>query len=76
LQQSIWKNVENKISSILRTEQNDKQRTLVFLIIAFVVVLSVVSYTISVITKMLNELKYGALKLSQGKTRPSAKGVF
>ncbi|MDQ3683941.1 MAG: PAS domain-containing protein, partial [Bacteroidota bacterium] len=68
LQQNIWKNVQNKINSILRAERKDKDRTLIFLIIALVIVLSVVSYTISVITRMLNELKYGALKLSQGKT--------
>ncbi|MFN2438172.1 MAG: nitrate- and nitrite sensing domain-containing protein, partial [Chitinophagaceae bacterium] len=68
LQQSIWKNVENNISSILRTEQKKKKRTLIFLMVALAIGLAIVSYTISVTTKMLNELKYGALKLAQGKT--------
>lgn len=60
--------IETGMDQIYNAEVNSKNRTLIFLIAAIVLVISFVLYTIRVITKMLNELKVAAQKISLGGT--------
>ncbi len=60
--------IEAGMDHIYDAEVNSKNRTLIFLIAAIVLVISFVLYTIRVITKMLSELKVAAQKISLGGT--------
>ena len=60
--------IEAGMDHIYNEEVNSKNRTLIFLIAAIVLVISFVLYTIRVISKMLSELKVAAQKISLGGT--------
>lgn len=68
LQQSMLADVEQRTNAIYREEQQQKSRTLVLIIVAFLVCLFIVAYTLHIINQMLNELKMAALKISKGAT--------
>ena len=61
-------NIEAGMDQIYDAEVKSRNRTLIFLIAAIVLVISFVIYTIRVISKMLSELKVAAQKISAGGT--------
>lgn len=67
-QLNLWQKVEAGMNDIYQEEVKSKNRTLFFLIAAIILVISLVSYTVRVITKMLKELKVAAEKISVGGT--------
>lgn len=60
--------IEAGMHHIYNAELNSRNRTLIFLIAAIVLVISFVLFTIRVISKMLSELKVAAQKISAGGT--------
>lgn len=68
LQRNLLKQVGESVNKIYAIEKNDKRDTIIFIVIGLISVLIIVSYSISVITKMLNELNVAAEKISEGKT--------
>ena len=68
LQRNLLATVNDFVNKIYILEKNDKRDTIIFILIGLVTVLVIVSYTIGVITKMLNELNVAAEEISEGKT--------
>jgi signal transduction histidine kinase len=68
LQQSLLQGAEAQVNAIYKDEQTEKKRTLIYLILALVVLIIIVTYTIRVITGMLNKLKVAAQHISKGAT--------
>ncbi len=66
LQQQLWNKVVVNMTAIYRNLNEKKNNTLLFLVIAFAVVLVIISYTIVVITRQLRELKVAAEKIANG----------
>ena len=64
----LWHNVETGLNKIYQEEKSAENRTLIFLIIAIILVVSLVVFTIGVISQMLRELKVAAQKISVGGT--------
>jgi signal transduction histidine kinase len=60
--------IETGMNEIYRQEVKSRNKTLIFLITAIILVISFVIYTIRVISKMLSELKVAAKKISIGGT--------
>ncbi len=60
--------IEAGMDHIYNAEVNSRNRTLIFLIAAIVLVISFVMFTTRVISKMLSELKVAAQKISLGGT--------
>jgi signal transduction histidine kinase len=75
IQIDLWNSVESRMNSIYGTEKSAKNRTLIFLIITLLFVVGFVVYNISVITRMLTELKNAARKISLGVTGLQIKNV-
>ena len=67
-QWDLWLKVESGMNQIYQDEIQSKNRTLILLLAAIVLVTSVVSYTIRVISQILHELKVASLKISAGNT--------
>jgi len=67
LQGALWQKVEIGMNAIYRSERVSMNRTLIFLVTAIIFVVTFVFYTLRVITKMLNELKMAAQRISVGK---------
>ena len=67
-QLNLWHKVEAGMNRIYQQEKTSKNKTLIFLIAAVVLVISLVAYTIQIISQMLGELKKAALKISAGET--------
>ncbi len=66
LQVDLWQKSEEGMNEIFKGEVKSKNRTLVFLLTAIVFVIAFVFYTLRVITRMLNEIKTAAHKISLG----------
>jgi signal transduction histidine kinase len=66
LQEKIWKNTKEKIDTVLANERKTRNETLIFLVLALVAVIVIVSYTIHIISSMLNELRHAAGKIAEG----------
>jgi len=66
LQQQIWNHAVTTMDHIYQRENEKKNRALGFLIIAIVLVVSLVAYTIIILTHMLGELKVAAEKIANG----------
>lgn len=66
LQQRYLQNAEQRINAIYESQQRSKNKTLSFLILAFIFSATVIIYSISSITSMLNQLKAAAKKISKG----------
>lgn len=60
--------VEGGMNEIYKNEVASRNKTLIFLIAAIVLVIAFVLYTVRVITKMLSELKIAAQKIAVGNT--------
>ncbi len=60
--------IEAGMNQIYRQEVKSRNKTLIFLIAAIILVITFVIYTIRVISKMLSELKVAAQKISIGGT--------
>lgn len=74
-QKEIWKSAEFKLNRIYNYEKAKKDRTIILLVLVLLFVVVVVVYTLRVITKMLNELKTAAQKISIGSTGIEFKNV-
>ncbi len=68
LQSEIWRNVNAKVNTIYKTEVGKKNAIIIFIIVAFLFVITVVAYTVRVLTQMLLELMIAAQKISKGAT--------
>ncbi|WP_207492625.1 response regulator [Aridibaculum aurantiacum] len=68
LQRELLNNVSNGILHIYETEKTNRDRSVLFLILSIAAVLGIVSYTITTITKTLNELNVAAKKIATGAT--------
>jgi signal transduction histidine kinase len=66
LQEKIWQDTKEKIDTVLSKERKTRNGTLIFLVLALVAVIAIVSYTIHIISSMLNELKHAAGKIAEG----------
>jgi signal transduction histidine kinase len=75
LQMDLWSSVEKRVNNIYEDEKTARNQTLVFLIVAIVLVAAFVTYNIRVITLMLTELKIAARKISLGGTNLTLKNV-
>jgi len=75
LQMDLWHGVETRMNNIYNREKTAKSRTLVFLIVAVLLVAWFVIYNISVITRMLKEIKIAASKISLGATGLQIKNI-
>ena len=75
MQRDLWNSVEARMNKIYANEKTAKNRTLIYLIIAVLLVAWFVSYNISVITRMLKEIKIAAGKISLGATGLQIKNV-
>ena len=75
IQMDLWRSVETRINRIYEREKFAKNRTLIFLIITILFVAGFVTYNISVITRMLSELKNAALKIALGGTGLQIKNI-
>jgi signal transduction histidine kinase len=68
LQQNLLQGAEAKVNATYKNEQTAKRRTLIYLILALLFLISIMAYTIRVITSMLNKLKVAAQHISKGET--------
>ncbi len=68
LQKQIWQNINTELENIQLKEKTSQERTLLFLLIIFLFVVGVVTYTIFVISRSLGDLKIAAQKISKGFT--------
>ncbi len=68
LQRNLLKQVNKSANEIYIIETKDRKDTLFFLVIGLITALVVLYYTISVINKLMTELKEAAEKISEGKT--------
>ncbi|MEP6595054.1 MAG: ATP-binding protein [Ginsengibacter sp.] len=68
IQMSLWHSVETRMNSIYKGEETAKNRTLMFLILTLLFVAGFVTYNISLITRMLTELKNAAREIALGGT--------
>lgn len=68
LQSSLWQITKGKVLAIIDEEKRGRNQTLAFLILALVIVLLLVSYTIHIISTVLRELKEAAGKIAEGDT--------
>jgi signal transduction histidine kinase len=68
LQRNLWASVEVKMNDIYKNKTRQKNITLFFLIIALILVIAFITYTIKVISEILSELKRAAQKISNGST--------
>jgi len=67
-QSVLWNKAESGMKKIYNHETSSKTQMLVFLITAIILVITLVIYTIRVITNMLMELKVAAERISIGAT--------
>ncbi|WP_018611083.1 response regulator [Segetibacter koreensis] len=68
LQRNLLRQVDDSVNIIYTNEKNDKRDTLIFIVIGLITVVIIVTYTITVINKMLTEVNVAAEKISEGKT--------
>jgi methyl-accepting chemotaxis protein len=67
-QTKIWNGLNEKLDVIYMKEKKSRNRTLVFLILALVSVILVVSYIVFIISRTLRQLRFAAEKISNGET--------
>jgi signal transduction histidine kinase len=67
-QENLWKSVDNRMKDIYQHEKNLKNATLIFLLFSILFVIVFVTYFINHITKLLQEIKIAARKISKGET--------
>lgn len=65
-QRALWKSVDTRMKEIYQQENNSKNETLLFLLLAIALVTFFVSYIVMHIHKLLNEIKHAATKISKG----------
>lgn len=65
---TLWNRAKQTMNTVLQNENKTKNQTLLFLVLTWLFVIVFSIYTISVITKMLTELKESAQKISIGAT--------
>jgi PAS domain S-box-containing protein len=75
LQQHLLRDVRISMNHLYTVEDGGKDRTLIFLIIALVVVFGIMLYTTQVITQMLTSLNNAAMKISKGATNLKLENV-
>ncbi|MGZ5286011.1 MAG: ATP-binding protein [Flavisolibacter sp.] len=75
LQSNLLQSVQERMNNSYSREVANKWTTLAILIIALILVLIIVSYTIHIINSMLNELKGTALKIAKGEAVEPLKNV-
>ncbi|MDQ6843487.1 MAG: ATP-binding protein [Bacteroidota bacterium] len=68
LQAKMWAGLDAKMNDIYKKNKREKNETLFFLMTAVVLIIVFISYTIKVITGVLEELKIAAQKISAGGT--------
>ncbi len=68
LQQSVLSDVEKETTALYNAEQRKKNLSIILLIIAIVIAITIVTYTAAVINQMLKELKQAAQKIAKGKS--------
>jgi signal transduction histidine kinase len=68
LQQQIWYRVNDGTQEALRQEKIIRNRTIIILALALLIVAGIVSYTIYRITLTLNNMKVAAQRISEGET--------
>jgi signal transduction histidine kinase len=68
LQQDVWKSVEAGTKKIYDSEIAKRDRTLVILLVILAIVVTLIAYTLSGITRSINSLTTAAYKLSKGET--------
>lgn len=66
LQQTLLKQVQERVNDIYTNEQAARNRTLIFLLISLVFVVTIIVYSIYTITRTLNELKEATRRISLG----------
>lgn len=69
LQSTIWERLNMKINDLFESERKIRRRTLVALILAFISLILVLSYIVSIINSNLFRLKLAAEKISNGMTQ-------
>jgi signal transduction histidine kinase len=65
-QQSIWNVTRTKVNNILQEEVNERNQTLIFLILALSAVIILVTYVLHIISSMMKELNTAATKIAEG----------
>ena len=65
-QRALWQSVDIRMKEIYQQEKKSKNETLLFLLLAIVLVTFFVSYIVMHIHKLLNEIKRAATKISKG----------
>jgi signal transduction histidine kinase len=68
LQKDVWKNVEAGTKKIYDSEKANRDRSLIILIVILAVVITLIIFTISAITRSINGLTVAASRLSKGAT--------
>lgn len=68
LQNNLWKSVEARMNMIYKKKNQGKNETLFFLITAIILVIAFITYTIKVISQVLDELGTAAQQISRGST--------
>jgi PAS domain S-box-containing protein len=71
LQMDLLQNVEARMNSTYSAEKAAKTRTLVYLVLALILVCLVVAYTSYVINRLFRELKFAALRIARGESAPA-----
>lgn len=67
-QLDLWKSVDTRMKAIYQQENNSKNATIIYLLIAIIFVVVFVAFSINNITQLLRELKLAARKISKGGT--------
>jgi signal transduction histidine kinase len=68
LQERLLANAESRVSTLYKNEQLGKKRTLLYLILALLFAIGVIWYIVTIITRMLRNLKEKAQEISLGAT--------
>jgi PAS domain S-box-containing protein len=73
LQLQVSERLDTGMNTIIQKEKADRNRMLLFLVLALVVVICVIVYTISSITRTLNDMKLAAQDIAAGASASSLK---
>lgn len=66
LQQSLWQITKKKVDSLLEEEIEERNFTLIFLILVITAVILLVTYVLHIISNMMKELNTAATKIADG----------
>ena len=68
LQKKVSGGVDEGMNAVYKNEQRERDTMLLLMILVLIIVIGFIAYTIFSITRMLTELKVGALKIARGAT--------